>query len=153
MANAIITLKQSGVNSGDAMTIICQGVTVSGKKTNQVNPNANFDGDIVKIHNVSIDNPVYTINNVRFTGASGVLTYANLLALFRSKFTGSDPVYLKVVYGKTGSTSQLVDSQGATESDGIATVVKGFSFSINVVDSQDGYLPVATITLIETKTS
>lgn len=145
-----IQLKHESVNSGTAVTVHCNTVRASGKKNNVKQPNANMDGTIVQGQSQSIENPTYVLSNVLFNGGSGTLSYTDVLILYRASFSGSNPIYLKVI---SGSSTQLPDSQGTTLTDGIPVLLESFDIVHNHMSSSEGEIPTVTLTFVETKTS
>lgn len=121
------------------------GVTV-GMQGNVFNkPNVNGDSVSV-VQTQSFTNPLYTIQGVHFTGATGTLSYPVLLSMLKHKYDGSNAITLEVQYG---DSSLLVGSDGSSTL--IPVVVKSFNFPIQTTDSVNGYMPIGSITLLETK--
>jgi len=120
-------------------------VTVAGQSNTFSKPNANGT-DIVEVQTQSFNNPLYNIGGIHFTGASGTLSYPILLSMLKHKYDGTNAITLEVQYG---NGTNLVGSDGVTTS--IPVIVKSFNFPINTGDTDDGYMPVASLNLIETK--
>lgn len=142
-----LQIKHTSINGGSYINISSNNVTVGGKKNNIASPNANLNGSIVEVQTQSIENLTYNIPNVHFTGSSTVLSYADVLTLYRATFDGTNPAYLKVVYG---TATSLVGVDGTTVE--IPVILQSFSFPVNVKDSRDGYMPIGNLTFIETAT-
>ena len=146
-----VTLTHPSINSGTAVRVLCDNVTVSGKKNNKYDPNANLTGDIVEVQTQSIENPMYRVQGIHFTGASGTLTYPMFLTLYRHKYGGAAetgalaPVTLNVTYG---SGTALVGVDGSTTN--IKVIMEDFNFPIDVKDSAGGYLPIGNANFRET---
>jgi hypothetical protein len=149
-----LTLTHPSINSGVAVAVKCTTCTVSGKKNNVRNPDANSVTSQVEVQTQSTENLKIVLSGVHFTGTANTLTYAHLLTLYRLRYGGSGAVAseqaatLNVTYGKPGSTTTLTGFDGVTTS--IKVLLDDFSFPINMTETKDGYMPIGTITLIET---
>jgi hypothetical protein len=143
-----VQLKQASINSGNYLTVLCDSIRVSGKKSNIKKPNANLNGSIVEVQTQSIENPSYVVANVNITGGSGTLTYSHILSLYRLAFTGYNPVYLKFV---SGSSTGLVGVDGSTTE--IPVILESFDIVYNHLSSAEGSIPLVNLTFVETKTS
>jgi hypothetical protein len=100
------------------------------------------------------------VNGIMFTGQTNTLTYPMLLTLLKHKYGGASatganaPIIMTLTYGSptsgkyTGATQNLVGFDGTTTS--IRVVISNFNFPIDVTDSKEGYLPIASMTLLET---
>lgn len=146
MALPSITIASDAL-SPSSKTIVCQRVTAGHKREVNTDPNANGTS-IVEAQTQSYENPTYSLSGVRFTGASGVLTYADCVTLAKLNYDGTNAPLLTVSYGKPGSTSVLSDNAGGTT--GIKVVLTNFTTNIDTTDSQGGYLPITQITFRET---
>ena len=131
--------------SGTTYLVQATSVTVGGQANITSNPDANGTA-VVEVQTQSFNNLAYNIQGVHFTGSAGTLTYHIMLEMLKQKYDGTNAITLQVQYG---TSTDLVGSDGATTS--IPIVVKSFNFPIKTTDSKDGYMPVATIQLIETK--
>jgi len=121
------------------------GVTV-GMQNNVFSETSVNGSSVSEVQTQSFTNPLYNIQGVHFTGVSGTLTYGVLLSMLKHKYDGTNEITLEVRYG---DSTDLVGSDGLTTV--IPVVVKSFNFPILTTDSQDGYMPVGTIQLLETK--
>jgi len=136
--------------------VLCDTVTVSGKKGLDVAPYANFPSTVeaVEVQTLPYENLKLSVNGVRFPTTTvgladtNVLTYEDLLDYYSTEYDGSNGKYILVVqYGK--DTDYTLPGLGTTS--GIPVVIESFKMPISVKDSVKGYLPQATITLVETK--
>jgi hypothetical protein len=142
--NTTIRLVSSAFTGTTNPQVIGDKVTVSGKKNNVVVPNANVSS-IVEVQTQSYENPKYIISNVMLTGSSGILTYPQILQMYRWKYTGTNKIYLTVGYG---TASTLVGVDGTTTS--IPVMLDDFSLDISAKDTKSAYLPTASLTFVET---
>jgi hypothetical protein len=146
MTKSIVTLTYNGVT----YRVLCNQVNVSGKKNNDSTPYTNIAGP-VEAQTGAFENLLISLQGVHFTGESGTLTWAGLISMYKQPYGGASatgvqgPITLNVRYG---STVNLTGLEGSTN---IKVVVDSFSFPIDTKDSRDGYLPIGTVTLKETK--
>jgi hypothetical protein len=151
---ATITLTHPSINGGAAVHILCDRITVSGKKTVIANPNSNSTDELVEVQTQSVENLSYSVAGIHYTGASGTLTYGDVLILLRHKYGGAAATganaqaLLTVTYGQAGSTTNLIGFDGSTTS--IPVVLKDFNFPIDTRDSKEGYMPIGSLTFLET---
>ncbi len=157
---ASVTLTHPSINSGVAVRILCDQVTVGGKRSNIADPNENNEGTQVQVQTQSPQNLIYTIRGVHFTNQTNTLTYAHILTLYRAKYDGtilgsSAAALFTVSYGGVDSAGKysntpisLVGFDGTTTS--LRVVLDDFNFPVDVKDSKDGYRPIASMTLRET---
>jgi len=132
-------------HGGTEYVVRATSITVGGQANTSNNPTANGT-EVAEVQTLSFSNPIYNIQGVHFTGVAGTLTYVALLNMLKHKYTGSNAITLQVQYG---DSTNLVASDGTTTS--IPVVIKNFSFPIKTSDTKDGYMPVASIQLLETK--
>jgi hypothetical protein len=142
---AIITITSTALSGSSTKIILCDGVTVGFKRDVDLKPNAN-GGTLAYAQTQGQENPTISLRNVQFNGGTNVLTYTDLLALSKINYDGSNAPTLQVNYGPS---SQLVGFNGSTTS--IPVVIKDFTFNIDARDTKDGYLPSASINLVETR--
>lgn len=128
-------------------TIPCTSVTPAWNNNTVTSPKAN-GGSVSEIQTQSFDNPTYTITGAHFTGGAGSITYDALLAMAKLKYDGTNAITLEVRYGLTGSTIDLVGSDGSTTA--ITVILNSFNFPISTKDTLQGYIPVGNIILQET---
>ena len=132
-------------HDGTTYTVQATSVTVGGQANIVTTPDANGT-EVTEVQTLSFANPIYNIQGVHFTGVADTLTYSALLDMLKHKYDGTNAITLQVRYGED---VDLVGSDGTTTS--IPVVVKNFNFPITTKDSKDGYMPVASIQLVETK--
>jgi hypothetical protein len=144
MAN--FTLQHTDINGGTPIEVKANKITVSGKRNLIATPNANLTGSIVEAQTQGMENPKIVINGVHFTNETGTLTFEDVLTLYKTPYDGDNPALLTLTYGNgyvvpsiTGSTS------------GIPAVLESYTLPFDANDSRDGYLPVGSMTFIETK--
>lgn len=130
-------------------------ITPSGNKQLAEKPNANVGGP-VKVHTGSFENIDFNISGVHFVHPSlstptNVLTWSDVLTLYRHQYDDTNPVYLNVVYGygTNQTTLTTIDSAGSTLTN-IKCVLKNFSYPIDVTDSKEGYMPKGSLNFVET---
>ena len=145
---ATVTLKHEDINGGVAVRVLCDSITLGGIKNIVSKSNANIDGP-VEVQTQSFENPVINMQGVHFvatadySGSDTILTFADVLILYKHKYNGSNQVILNVTYGNTNLTSL-----SGTD---IPVVLKTFNLPIKIKQSKGGYLPVGTLTFVETK--
>lgn len=144
---ASVTISSSAL-SPTTKTILCNTVTAGVKRDVIASPNAN-PTNLAYVQTQGVENPAYTVQGVLFTGASGTLTYADMLTLIKLNYSGSNAPVLTVTYGIGSSTQVLANFAGSTT--GISVILKDFNFPISVTDSRGGYMPVATLNFVETR--
>lgn len=154
MHPAQVTLTHSSINGGGPVTVRCQQVQIGGRKNVEAKPNANM-GDQVEVQTVSVENLNYVLQGVMLSQAStstsgSTLTYPQLLQLWKQRNTPGSEINMTITYGKDLATATFVPNFALTSSV-IKAVVTDFSMPIDVSDSRGGYLPVASITLKETR--
>jgi len=142
MANTLVTLKHSTINSGNPIQIACTSVKVGFNKKNVKKPNANYDQYPAEVITSGRENPKYFLENAKIDVKD--LSYDNFLKLINLENDESDPLVLNVMY----NGKYLVDSLSSTKD--IPVIVDG---SINAVfstmTSKDAYMPSVTIPLVE----
>lgn len=143
-----VLLTHTAINSGTAVRVLCNKITPSGTKNIIAKPNATGE-ELVEIQTQSFENPVYKIDGIHFTDESNILTYANILTLYKARYNGSNAITLNVTYGGDSAKS-LVAACDTTSTD-ISVIMKTYNCPIDVTDSKDGYMPIGSITLQETK--
>jgi hypothetical protein len=149
-----LTIQHPSINGGVPVNVLCNKLTITGTKHNAKDPNATITGSIVEVQTQSIENPIYTLSGVYFTNASGTLTYPMLLTLYKLRYggvgvTGTDQaIVMRAVYGQPGSEITLVGADGVTTS--LKVIISSFNFPIDMSNTKDGYIPIGSITLIET---
>lgn len=160
---SLVTLKHSSINSGNAVAVLCSDVKVGYSKTNSSNPNANYSADtpLTRVQTQSISNPIYVLSNVKYdpnttsitiNGVSyTVLTLEMLKDFFALENDDTNPITLKVTYGSNVSLKSLHKYSGVRTANIPVTFNGRADFTIDTKDSKDGYLPVGSINLLETK--
>lgn len=139
---ASITLTHADVNGGSPVTVLAQTARVSGTRNLETTPNANT-GSQVDVQVLSHENLVINLTNVMLTGGSGVLTWAQILAIYRSTANAT----MTINYG-SGAGTNLVGFDGATTS--IKVQLRSFDVPYDTGDSRNASVPRANLTFIET---
>ena len=139
-----VNLKFNGIT----YRVLCSKVIVGGTKGIDVKPYANIAGP-VEGQTLSFENLTISLQGVHYVSDEGTLTWGSLLDMYKHVYdnvgTGvNGPLVLNVTYGKNTSL------KGLNNSTDIKVLVKSFSLPIDVGDSKDGYMPVGSITLVET---
>ena len=142
-----VSLTHTAINSGDSVRVLCNKVTASGTKNNIATPNATGT-DLVQVQTQSFENPVYKMDGIHYKNESGILTYADVLTLYKSQYNGSNAITLNVTYG--GDSPVSLVSASDTVSTDISVILKSFNLPIDVTNSKDSYMPVGTLTFQET---
>ena len=136
--------------------VLCNSVQISGKKTIDTKPYANFPSvtEPVEVQTLPYENLKIVLQGVKFPATTDNLSdtdlfrYTDLLDYYATKYDGTNGKYtLTVAYGK--DTNYTLPGLGSTS--GIPVVVESFSMPIDARDSIKGYLPSASVTLVETK--
>lgn len=141
---ASVLLTHTGINSGAAVRVLCSGVKLSGIKNNNKKPNANANS-MAEVQTQTYENLKYLVDGIKFTGEANVLSFADILVLYKELYNGSNAATLNVTYGNNTVLS------GLAESTDISVIMDTFNFPIDVKTSKDGYLPVGSIVFTETK--
>lgn len=141
---ASVYLTHEDVNSGSQVRVLCQSISISGKKNNQVKPDVNGD-DIVEVHTQGFENPRYVCNNVYFTGAANTLTWDDVWSLYKAKYTGSNSITLNITY----DTNTVLN--GISTSTDISVILDTCSLNLDTSDSKDANRPIASLSFTETK--
>jgi len=141
---ASVTISSSAL-SPTTKTILCSQVNVGATRDVVAAPNAN-PTNLAYAHTQGLENPVISLQGVLFNGASGVLTYADLVTLLKINYNGSNAPTLSITYG---TSTQLTSVGGGSTS--IPVILKSFNFPISTTDSRQGYMPVATLNFVETR--
>ncbi len=139
-----VELKYNGLT----FRVLCNKITVSGKKNIDVNPYTNSDGP-VEGQTLSYENLSYTLQGVHYINEVGTLTWQALMVMYKQNYdsnsTGANgPIIMNVTYG---DGIMLYGTEGSTD---IKVLVSSFNLPIDVTDSKEGYLPIGSITLKET---
>lgn len=146
---AIVRIKHTSINSGNYKTVVCDSVTVSGKKNNIKTPRANMTGALVEVQTQSFENPQYNISGIHLNSSTN-FSYADILTLYRATFSGTNPAYLQITYG-TATSLISADASGTVVE--IPVILESFNLPISASDSKNAYMPIANIQLVETKVS
>ena len=139
---ALINITQTSIGT---KRILGQGVTISGTKNNDAKPNANGT-DMSQVITQSFENPKYVISNVKDTGVSGTLTYADVLTLYQMKYDNTNPCTLVITYGTASTVPSITSSTS-----GAKVILESYNISYDCSDSKNAYLPSMTLTFVETK--
>ena len=145
---AVVTLTHPSINSGTAVTVLCDQINIGGKKNISNNSYVNGTSQ-AEIHTQSYENLAYQVQGIHFTGGANTLTYPMLLTLYRAKYdaTAATTCTLNIVYG-AGTTSTVVGVDGSTTN--IKVVMESFNFPLSVKESKNAYMPVGSINFVET---
>lgn len=147
---AVITLTSSAL-TGSPVRVLCSSVTV-GLKKNLSNKPIENGTNLAEINTLSFNNPTYTLNNVKITGASGTLTFKNMLELLKLNYDGTNAPTLTITYGPSTTLEHMeADNNLAITAEAIPVILDAGSIVISAEDSRNGYLPMASLTFIETK--
>jgi len=152
-----VTLKHPYINSGNPVIVLCDNVSVSGKCNIEAKPNARQGTSLepINIQKLSVENLTYSISGIHFTNQVGTLTYNDVLCLYKARFaTVDDATYPEIELGVVYSSNTLLTgtlvSGTLTTSSVINVVLDSFSYPIDTKDSRNGYMPLGTMTFIET---
>lgn len=140
---ATITISDSALTPTSKI-IKCNGITVSGSKNIDMTPNSNISTGPVEAQTQSFENLTYAISGVHYTDESGVLTWDDVLILYKKKYDGTNYSILNVSYGNSTSLKGL---SGSTD---IKVLLRVPSLPISATDTRDGYLPIGSLTFVET---
>ena len=144
MTSALALLTHTAVNGGTPVRIMCDSITPSGTKNNNKKPNANGQS-MPEVQTQTYENLKYLLGGVHYTGVANQLAYTDILALYTSKYNGSNAAVLNITYG---DGLVLPGLSGSTDIDVILDI---FSLPISAKDSKNGKLPVGSLTFSETK--
>ena len=144
MVKATVTLTYDG----NTYRVLCNQVTVSGKKNIDAAPYSNIGGP-VEAQTLSYENLKIIIGGIHFTDEVGTLTWGLLRVLYKHTYDknaigDNGPIILNVNYG---SSKQLSGISGLTN---INVVLNSFSFPIDVTNTREGYMPIGSMILSET---
>lgn len=145
MARASLTITHASI--GGAKTISARVLAVGFKRNTEAKPNVN-GGSMAKVQTQSQENMTYSLNGVTFTGATGELTYADLLTLAKLNYDGTNAPTLAVAYGRGNAATSLIGFDGVTTA--IKVIIKDFSGNFDTSDSDGAYRPSFTVNLVET---
>lgn len=141
-SQAVAYIKHADVNSGAYIRVYCSKVVVGYNCKSNTTPNANY-GSITRVQSQNMENPMYTISNISLDYSDG-LTQAQLKSLIQANYSSASPLYLKFKYGGTDWTSY-----GGSSVDIPVQLNGSINVNVDSSDSQDAYLPVFSLTLIE----
>jgi len=114
--------------------VYCNGVSIGYKPNIVVKTNAN---SVVpcEVQTNNNENPIYTLKGVQLVERSGSLTSTILNTMLTTKYDGTNPIYLTIDYGASGSkTWKGID--GSTSP--IKTVIRPFTVAIPMSRGDDG---------------
>lgn len=141
---AKIELKHADVNSGNYQTIYASTVRLDGKTNTNSSPDASSH-EAIEVNKISVENIKYVVAGFKLTGN---FTYQDLLTIYRARFDGTNPAYLKVTYD-TGTSLTAMDG---TTTD-IPVVLDNFTLDFDSTDSNNASLPKGELVFVETKVS
>jgi hypothetical protein len=130
-------------------TVYCNNVAVGWKNNNSGKPYVD-NTTPYEVQTNTFDNPTYSIQGVQLVGSTGSLTYAALLSMSKSKYIGTNPIYLKFYIGMDGTITQVPDSTGTTGTDGIKVILDSWNMNVVHQESAEGKIPTLTLTFRET---
>jgi hypothetical protein len=139
-----VIMTWSGFSGSTTRTVLCNSVTYSIKKNNEVKPLDN-GGSLAYIQTQGYENPKVILQRVFFTGAAGTLTWDDVCALANMKYDNTNAPTIAVTYD--GNT-QLKSITGATS---IKIILDNTDLPINMSESADGSRPELTLNFTETK--
>jgi len=84
--------------------------------------------------------------NVSLT-STAELAQTDLTELIKTKYDGTNPLYLTIKYGPIGAETVINSLSGETR---IPVVLESYNFPLNTTDTRDAYLPVGTLSFVET---
>ncbi len=141
--HANVLLTHTAINAGSPVRVLSDAVTVSGKRNLNREPNANIFAP-VEVQTQSYENFKYVVNGIRFTEETGTLTWEHVVSLYKDAYNGNNPIILNVTYGFDKTLS------GLSNSTDINVVLETPTLPINVKITKDGYIPVGSLTFVET---
>jgi hypothetical protein len=145
---ALIQLTHPDINGNSPVRVYCDTVVIGGKKNLIDEPYANGTSQ-VEIQTQTFENLTYNFSNVHMVNTSHMaitsssLTYGQLLALYRAKYSGSNPILLNIT-----TTTSIAGVDGSTTN--IKTVLKDFTMPLSAIESKNAYMPVFSFSLVET---
>lgn len=142
MVSTYVSLRHADINSGSDIQIFCTGVSVSFNKKNDKTPNTLWDQFPASVQSVGRENTKYTLESSKL--GLGDLTYSILLDLINLQ--NDEGLVLNVKYNDTW----LVDSLGTT-TDIPVTIDGGTNIKFSTIESNNAYMPVIGIPLVEVK--
>ena len=140
-----VTITHSLINSGVPVTLQCNKVMTGNKRSINAKPNANVDGP-VEVQGKAVENRKITIPTVHFDTEVTIVTAEEMEDLLQLEYDGTNAPILTVTYGKTG-TETLKSMTGSTS---IPVILESYSYPIDVTASKGGYMPVGSMTFVET---
>jgi len=144
MAETYVSLKHEDVNGGDAIQIMCTGVTVALNKKNDKSPNTLYTQYPVDVQTIGRENAKYTLDNVKLGVAD--LDYSTLLEIFNLE--NDEGMILNVKYNNIWLTDSLSET-----TDIPVTIDGGVNIKFSTKESRDSYMSTLNIPLIEVKKS
>jgi hypothetical protein len=133
---------------------VCMGTTatVGLRKNNYTQAIENGTNKAIVATN-SYENPIYTLNNIQLISTSQLsdttrvpITYANILELMRLQYDTTNAPTLKITYGASTVVPQVTGTAGP-----IPVILESANITFDTNDSKDAYLPVASLTFVETR--
>lgn len=146
MAVPTITLTHSLVNSGNPVTIRCTSVTTSNKRNLTVKPNANISAPI-EVQGNAVENRRIVLNRVMFSSSvATALTEEDLENLLSLEYDGTNAPILTISYDRGGSRT----FKSMTGSTSIPVILESYNYPIDMIDSDQAFLPSGTLSFVET---
>ena len=145
MVQPSVTLTHSLINGGTPVTIKCNKIQTGNKRNINAKPNANVGGP-VEVQGKAVENRKISIPSVYFDTTETIVTAEEMEDLLQLDYDGTNAPILTVTYGKSGAQT-LKSMTGSTS---IPVILESYSYPIDVSDSADGYMPIGSMTFIET---
>ena len=152
---ATVTITSSNL-TGTTVRLLCSSVTLGVKKNISNKPIENGT-ELAEIQTQSFNNPTYTINSLKITNATGTFSTINLLELMALKYSGTNAPTLTITYGYTdpvrGYSEQTLPhwTSSGIVTTAIPVILDTGNVNIDVKDSKEGYMPIGSLTFIQTK--
>lgn len=145
MTQPSVTLTHSLINGGVPINIYCTSVGTGNKRSINAKPNANVAGP-VEVQGKAVENRKITLQGVMFDTTKTIVTTEEMEDLLQLAYDGTNAPILTVTYGLTG-TETLKSMTGSTS---IPVILESYNYPISVTDSRNGYMPIGSMTFIET---
>jgi hypothetical protein len=141
---AYLQIKHAAITSDTWKDLLPGRLQIGLKANTSVNPKPNGTA-VTEVQTHSFENPRYTIQNVQLGPGATDLTIAQLHAMVKLAFDGTNPIYLRCQYG---GDVDVVGSDGITTE--IPVLLESAPVVIDPTDSKDAYRPVVNLTFTET---
>jgi hypothetical protein len=142
----------SGFSAGSSKVCMGTSVTVGLRKNNYTQPIENGTNKAIVATN-SYDNPIYTLSNIQLVSTADLsdttkvpITYQNILELVRMQYDNTNAPLLQITYGTSTIVPQVSGTAGP-----IPVILESANITFDASDSQNAYLPVASLVFVETR--